>query len=75
MYDHRKCDDEEDAARMAATVLRHLGYTQLAIGLCDMSVHEILSISALTNIARNCERVAKWARSEIKSRESKQGAS
>jgi hypothetical protein len=71
MYSHRKCDDEEDAARMAATVLRHLGYTQLAVGPCDMSVHETISISALTTIARNCERVSKWARAEIRARESR----
>jgi len=66
-YDHRKCEDEDDATRMAETILRELGYSDIQKGSNRFDVREEPSEKALTNIARNAERIAKWARNELKS--------
>jgi hypothetical protein len=61
-HDHRKCEDEEDAARMAATILRRLGYHQLALGSNSRFVHEELSPEERRQIALDAERIGRWAR-------------
>lgn len=63
-YNHKKCEDEDDAKRMAETILRELGYTDIQLGTNRFDVSENLSKASLLNIARNCERIARWARAE-----------
>lgn len=63
-HDYRKCEDEDDAARMAETILRSLGYSNVQRGPNGDDVNEPLSPTALQRIAVNAERIARWARSK-----------
>lgn len=65
-YDHRKCEDDQDATRMAENILRELGYTDVQRGSNQLDVQDTFSERTLLNIARNAERIAKWAREEMK---------
>jgi hypothetical protein len=67
-YNHKKCEDDEDARRMAETILRELGYQEVRSGTNVYNVKDGLPITALESIARNAERVARWAREELKGR-------
>lgn len=64
-YDHKKCEDDDDARRMAEGILRDLGYNDVRAGACVFSVQEGPSTEALLKIARHAERIARWAREEI----------
>lgn len=68
-HDHRKCEDGDDAQRMAETILRCLGFTNVVSGPnASRIVGASVSTYALTNIARNADRIARWAREEIRRR-------
>jgi hypothetical protein len=67
-HNHMKCEDEDDAARFAATILRELGYLQLAIGSNSHSVDYRLTAETLQRIAVFSERMGRWARDELKRR-------
>jgi hypothetical protein len=62
-YDHRLCEDEDDAARMLETILRELGYDPKR-GANRRDVTDVLSTEAAINIARCAERIARWARTD-----------
>lgn len=49
---------------MAQTILRYLGYTDVQVGVNRMNVIEVIPKADLLNIARNAERIARWARKE-----------
>jgi len=65
-YDHRKCEDEDDAARMAETILRELGYVDVQRGASvsygAARAKATLAKATLQAIALNAERIARWAR-------------
>lgn len=61
-----RCEDEEDAARLSAAVLRELGYMQLALNANSHLVNEELTEAQLRNIALYSERISRWARNELK---------
>ncbi len=62
------CEDDEDAKRMAEGILRNLGYVNMFSGGCALSVNDLISSSQLRDIARSGERIARWARAELKRR-------
>ena len=64
-YNHELCEDEDDAARMAETILRELGYTNAHRG-AGPDVHTHVSAAGLVTVARYSERIARWARKEAK---------
>ncbi len=63
--DHKKCEDEDDAARMSETILRTLGYVNLQRGFNEDDVSARLSRDQLQAIAVNAERIARWARAQL----------
>ena len=65
-HNHKKCEDEDDAARMAETIIRLLGYPDVQRGPNTLDVRDILTADALGSIARSAERIARWARNEVK---------
>jgi len=65
-YDHRKCEDDQDATRMAETILRTLGYTDLKLGSNALNVQDQYTPTQLLKIAQHAERIARWARAELK---------
>lgn len=65
-YDHKKCEDEQDATRMAENILRKLGYVDVHKGRNILDANEDLGATTLLDIARNAERIARWARAEQK---------
>lgn len=67
-HDHRLCEDEDDATRMAETILRELGYTDVQSGKNALDVKLQLSPDTFKKIARNAERIAKWARTQARGR-------
>ncbi len=62
------CEDEDDARRMSENILRKLGYVNMNSGSCAHNVNTQVPISVLMDIARNAERIARWARAEVKTR-------
>ncbi len=68
MHNAKHCEDEDDAARMLESALRALGYTSLQRGHNVYAITEFLSDNELRNIAQHAERVARWARRELKTR-------
>lgn len=68
-YSHKKCEDEDDAARMSETILRELGYTELMRGSNVYDVRDELPIDTLQKIAVNAERIGRWARAELKEKQ------
>lgn len=66
VYRHTQCEDEDDATRMAETILRELGYTNVQKGENKFFASEVLGTVALRNIAVNAERISRWARSKLK---------
>ena len=71
-YNHKKCEDDDDARRMSETILRCLGYRNVNSGSCVFSVHDELSTTVLRDIAQNAERIARWAREELKNKQNSQ---
>lgn len=65
-HNHKKCEDEDDAARMSETILRDLGYMDVKRGSNVYDVKDKLSTNTLLKIAQNAERIARWARAESK---------
>ncbi len=65
-HNHEKCEDDEDASRMAEGILRQLGYVHVLKGgnALDASYH--FQPVTLLAIARSAERIARWARQEAK---------
>jgi len=68
MHDHRTCEDDQDATRMAETILRELGYNNVQKGSNRYDIQFKFSERQLLNIARTAERIARWARAEMKGR-------
>lgn len=69
-YDHRKCEDEDDAARMAESLLRELGYmnAQKGVSRYDVSYDLTTDVVTMRKVAQTAERIARWARTELKRR-------
>lgn len=67
-YDHKRCDDEYDAVRMAEAICRELGYNDVQRGTNRLSVDARLTVSNLLAIAVNAERIARWARRAARSK-------
>ncbi len=67
-HDYRLCEDEDDAARMAETILRELGYDPKR-GENSRPVNEETGVRAMLDIARNTERIARWARAHAKGKQ------
>lgn len=65
-YNPKACEDEDDAQRMAENIMRILGYGNVQRGSNRRFVDEELSKEALRNIARNAERISRWARTELR---------
>lgn len=65
-YSHKKCEDEDDAARMAEVILRELGYSDVQKGSSVFTTDSRLPKATLANIAVNAERIARWARNTAK---------
>ena len=65
-YNRKACEDEDDARRMCESIMRFMGYNDVATGRNDRDVQGELSAQALIYIARNAERIARWAREEEK---------
>ena len=63
-FDHRLCEDDADACRMAEVILRCLGYSDVKRGANTLSVDEKIPKTALLDVARYAERIARWARKE-----------
>lgn len=63
--DHRLCEDEDDAARMAESILRELGYDPQR-GSNKRSMTDQIDNHVALNIARHAERIARWARAHAK---------
>jgi hypothetical protein len=61
-YNPHQCEDDSDAARMAETILRNLGFVDVQRGRNVLDVRDEFSLDTLLNIARNAERIARWAR-------------
>lgn len=51
---------------MSITILHELGYNNVQRGINKYDVHEHLDANALRKIAQNAERIARWARAELK---------
>lgn len=64
--DYKKCQDDDDARRMAETILRTLGYSHINLGANEFDVRYEYTESQLLRIAQNAERIARWARTESK---------
>lgn len=64
-HEYRTCEDQDDAAGMAETILRELGYDPQR-GPNSRPVNEAMSVTMMLNVARNAERIARWARAEAK---------
>lgn len=67
-YNHKACEDDIDATRMAENILRRLGYIDVQPGNNCLAVETEISAEALRSIARNAERISRWARGEIRLR-------
>lgn len=63
-YNYKVREDKDDARRMSEGILRSLGY--INSGSNDRSVSEELQPNTLLEIARNAERIARWARQAAK---------
>ena len=72
-YNYKRCEDDEDAARMAGTILGELGYLHINLGSNEFSTMHEFSTETLLKVAQYAERIARWARSEAKSREARLG--
>lgn len=59
-----RCEDEDDASRMTENIMRRLGYLNVQRGSNVYDVNSRISPSDLLYIARNAERIARWARKE-----------
>jgi len=67
-FDHRKCEDDQDARRMAESILRERGFNTVESRDNRLSVDDRLSTSSLQSIARHADRIARWARKEVAGR-------
>jgi hypothetical protein len=56
---HLRCEDEDDALRMASHLVRELA---------DLDVGSQIPTSRLRDLARYAERIGRWARKELKAR-------
>lgn len=61
-HNQKKCDDQDDAARMCEVILRKLGYNDVQKGTCAFDVTYMMPKHELLEIARYAERIARWAR-------------
>lgn len=68
MYNPKACEDETDALRMTENILRYMGYKDFQRGTNSMLVSEELSFDQIKQIARNAERISRWARAELKAK-------
>jgi len=68
MKDRGQCDNETEAAMMSEDILRSLGYTDVNKGRSKLDINLLVSDQNLRVIAKNAERIGRWARKEIKRR-------
>jgi hypothetical protein len=60
-YNHKKCEDNDDAVRMAETILRKLGFNDVQKGT-SYFIEGNNNRNDLIEIAKYAERIARWAR-------------
>jgi hypothetical protein len=54
-----RCEDEDDALHLAGGISREIA---------EVKVESILETASLTRIAQRADRIAQWARKELKNR-------
>jgi hypothetical protein len=69
-YDYRAC---EDVTRMAESILSELGFVNVSRWTNRHNVDGELSYETVRTIAVLAERIARWARGELKRKNEKMG--